>query len=500
MILLLATAFGAGGVTWVEPPEVVAGEVHGRIQVQDAVDPARLRLFAGEEDLGATVRLVERSGTTTLLAIDASGSFRRHYAGALDLLPPLADRIGPDDEVGLVAFGRQTRAWSPTHDPAVLRKNLAEARAEQAVQKETRLAAAMLEGIDRVVEARPREEGGLRRLVVFTDAGEESGVFSPDEVVEAARSRRVRVDIVAFARSSDPTYAEDLDRLVRIARATGGDVLEIHDDRVAPDAFASLWAAPSGLFDLSADLCGEVTPEIVVRGPGLLASPAVRPAGSPIACTVATRRPAALSQPRRSGPEPDPSSTRQTVRPASRAAGLLCLLATFATFFLLLGVAFWFARRNAAADVPMAPPAPPSPPLPTNPPAPAPVVQPPPQEPENPAFSMKLPETHLVVESGDLPAGTRWRFSGRILRVGANPEDNDVVVDLPQVSGAHARFELYPSGTVFVEDCGSSNGTWLGAERLTPGERVEVPSDTVIALSSQLTLVLRSKTYGQGTP
>jgi pSer/pThr/pTyr-binding forkhead associated (FHA) protein len=101
---------------------------------------------------------------------------------------------------------------------------------------------------------------------------------------------------------------------------------------------------------------------------------------------------------------------------------------------------------------------------------------------------MRLPERHLVVTAGEVPVGTRWRFSGRILRIGANPEDNDVVVDLAQVSGNHASFELFPSGAVFVEDLGSSNGTFVDGVRITPGERMEVPVNGRVALSNQLTV------------
>ncbi|MCB9667936.1 MAG: FHA domain-containing protein [Alphaproteobacteria bacterium] len=479
MVLWATVALAGRGAVWVDPPSVSDGVLAATVRLEEDVDPAALELLADDAVLAVTTRRAEDGGSTTLLAFDASGSFRGHYAKALGLATPLAARVDADHAMGLMVFGRQTHASPVTNDPAAFRAQLDAARAGEAVQKETRLAAALLDGLDRLVDARPSERGGLRRLVVFTDAGEESSVFSPDEVVKAAHDRHVRVDLVVFARSRDPSFAEDLDRLTRIARATGGRVLEVHDHQVDDEALLDLWARPSGLFALSAPVCGDRPPAVVVRGPAGVTTDVVPLAGPLVPCAKGAQRAAQTST------RPAPGSARAATKPASRAAGLLCLLATAATFVGLLGVALWLARRNAAPPAPPAPIAPPPP----DPPPPEPTPpEPPPEIDEKPVFSMRLPETHLVVVGGDLPRGTRWRFAGRILRVGANPEENDVVVDLPQVSGAHARFELFPSGAVFVEDLGSSNGTWVDGERLRPGARAEVARGAKVALSSQLTV------------
>jgi FHA domain len=56
----------------------------------------------------------------------------------------------------------------------------------------------------------------------------------------------------------------------------------------------------------------------------------------------------------------------------------------------------------------------------------------------------------------------------RVVRIGREP-DNDVVVDLPTVSGHHARLVWEgAAGEAVLEDLGSSNGTSLGA----PGQRI----------------------------
>ena len=106
-----------------------------------------------------------------------------------------------------------------------------------------------------------------------------------------------------------------------------------------------------------------------------------------------------------------------------------------------------------------------------------------------PELPRELPETHLIVASGEGLVGRRWRFTGRILRIGA-AADNDVVVELPQVSGQHAQFELFVSGDVYVSDLGSTNGTWHQGDRLPSGGRVQVRPGDRVALSRQLVLEL----------
>ena len=124
---------------------------------------------------------------------------------------------------------------------------------------------------------------------------------------------------------------------------------------------------------------------------------------------------------------------------------------------------------------------------------PSPPVLPPKPEPTSESvFPPELPETHLVKVGGKLAGSHRWRFSGRMLTVGAS-EDNDVVIDLPQISGHHAKFDLFPSGAVYVTDLASSNGTWVDGKRLTPHAREEVKPGQRVALSRQLIVEVQTK-------
>lgn len=90
----------------------------------------------------------------------------------------------------------------------------------------------------------------------------------------------------------------------------------------------------------------------------------------------------------------------------------------------------------------------------------------------------------LVVTEGPL-AGTELDLGSAPIMLGRAQECTLVLED-DYASGKHAR--LFPQGSRwFLEDLGSTNGTWLGEEQLTrastvePGERIRI-GKTVLEL------------------
>lgn len=83
------------------------------------------------------------------------------------------------------------------------------------------------------------------------------------------------------------------------------------------------------------------------------------------------------------------------------------------------------------------------------------------------------PPTHVVVTEGPL-AGTSLPLRGSGLLIGRNPECA-LVLDDDYASGRHCRIFPSESGWM-VEDLGSTNGTFLGRDRLTGPQPVQIGS------------------------
>jgi len=99
-------------------------------------------------------------------------------------------------------------------------------------------------------------------------------------------------------------------------------------------------------------------------------------------------------------------------------------------------------------------------------PAPAPVVAP-----KASRASVKRIPTTLTVTEGSL-AGTTLTLMDSGVLLGRNPECT-LVLDDDFASGRHARI-FRRDGSWFVEDLGSTNGTYLGSSKLTAPTPVEV--------------------------
>ncbi len=67
--------------------------------------------------------------------------------------------------------------------------------------------------------------------------------------------------------------------------------------------------------------------------------------------------------------------------------------------------------------------------------------------------------------------GTTILLDKSVMRIGRDPE-NEINIDHPQVSRHHARL-IWQNNQVFLEDVGSSNGTFVNRERLASQQRLK---------------------------
>src|SRR6187551_1288676 len=77
---------------------------------------------------------------------------------------------------------------------------------------------------------------------------------------------------------------------------------------------------------------------------------------------------------------------------------------------------------------------------------------------------MSLPETKLTITRPDGPTETRAFLPGAYV-IGRSP-DSDIHIETPLISRSHARLTINERECV-IEDLGSSNGTFVGGEKIT---------------------------------
>ncbi len=96
------------------------------------------------------------------------------------------------------------------------------------------------------------------------------------------------------------------------------------------------------------------------------------------------------------------------------------------------------------------------------------------------------PSVTLTMRKGPKP-GQQFTFIQDTVALGRR-DDNDVVIDDPQISRRHASLS-WEEGTFVLRDLGSANGTFLNAARITEphilreGDAISLGSDVVLSFS-----------------
>lgn len=74
----------------------------------------------------------------------------------------------------------------------------------------------------------------------------------------------------------------------------------------------------------------------------------------------------------------------------------------------------------------------------------------------------------------------------KLIKIGSAP-NNDIVINSQFVSAHHADLTLLDDGHILIEDKGSTNGTFIGAQhrKLTPGQEVQITRGSVVLLANE---------------
>jgi len=548
-------------------------------------DPSQFQALVGSG--GAQVfgvRSLSGDRSFSVLAFDQSGSFAPFWGQAFELARGYVEGLPTNrGVVSVVTFGLRLDEHGQASTPRAMVQLLDTAKTAGAKQPQTRLKAFIRDSVDKAARAQPLASGGLREVVVFTDAGEESSAYRIEDIARHARSLGARIHVVAFypASGGRASTSRRLDDMKRLAELSGGEYVQVDRVEEAKTRLTRLGGSIDRVLALDLSFCGlakapssfedTLTVQLVARSapvawtdpvpfrqsvggvalvdcvgrPGAPVVGPTTPTGSNTPTNTPTgsnpligstspsgsspsgdvntptgsnpligsaspsgsntlggvNTPTGSSSPSGSstfpgntGTQPGGSSTSSSSldgKPSSALWWVLAAILLFLGFIILIVVLL--TRRSAPppAQVQPAVVAPPAPP------PPAPVVAAPPPDPAPaPAPTtpwhdpfQTLPDTHLVVTKG---AGLQpfYRLHKSPFTVGGRKGEVDLHIELPQVSGLHATFQLFKLGAVYVIDNQSTNGTFVDGRRLAAGERVQVKPGQIVGISRHVELRL----------
>lgn len=516
LTLLLSAAWAGQGAEIIGTATPVDGVGRAQIVVTDigvrsslVADPPTATFAAVVGTGGARVTRTEWLPATnkpqaTVLAFDASGSFRPYWSGAFALGEAFADNLPTSGNiVDVVTFGTSlAHHGDPGGTTAEVQASLDAAERIGSDQRATRLKGFVHDAIAAAAQRQPSADGGARQVIVFTDGGDESDAYDVDALVDDARQRGVRVHVVAMHAQSR-TSPQRLDEIKRLAERTGGLYIQGDDTAAARAQIATLARAGQGTFWIDLAFCGatagaehstdQLSLEVQRGGQRVAFTDAVdfrqHNAGAALTACSAAPAPAPVPAPavgtdNVAVPEPaDTTSNSQWPWIAGLCAGL-SLLGLLGLLGLL---ALWRNRkRQEPDDEPVIAEAPPEEPAPEPTTDRAVAAAAPWRDPFD-----TLPERHLRLVRGGKGLESFYRVHCSPFVIGGDRSlSPELLIDLPQVSGRHCSLQVYKNGSVWVTDEHSTNGTFIDGRRLTAGERAPLQPGQRLGISRHVEMVL----------
>ncbi|MDD3516636.1 MAG: VWA domain-containing protein [Synergistaceae bacterium] len=473
--LLLVGALA--GAIWAEPNRLALEQVHREkeelvvvVDVRDGSDNALADL--ADEDVRATLggeplslRSLGRFDTVGesaayLFLVDVSKSLKKNQFDALrEGLADWVRGLGDDDRFGLIAFGESVRVLAELGSDK--KAFLDVLPTLTATDNWTNLNLALLRGLE--LGRRLDEDLPARRLiVVISDGIEDSlGGASKEEVLR--RFREASIPVYALGYTPSPLTEkkkEGLAHLGEMARSSGGDIVVVEGAKDFPEGYRKLrsriertWVARFDASALSAEGSRRLQfllqsgTKVLSDGTDLVPAPVVLPVDEKAKPSTAA------------SPEP-PASAEPSADGKSRWA-----LPLIGMGLLLLGtVAMAGRKRKAAAPTESVPP-------------PAKILT---------GGGWRL---RLTVVRGAQPLRSYELDLSDPVIVGRSASRANLVIegDLG-ISGAHLKIHEREKG-LYVEDLGSTNGTFLNGVALSGPYRLK-DSDLILLGGTELRVSL----------
>lgn len=187
-----------------------------------------------EDGAAQEIRLfrADTAPATVGLIVDSSGSVQGTQDEVARAAYALAEDIGPDDEVFLVAFNEHTFVYQPGSSPEQLR----EAVLRRPPMGMTAFYDALVVGLDAV----QRGTRDRKALLVLSDGGDNASARSFDDVIAAARRSSATIFTVDIY---DPYNRDRKPRVLRdIAELTGGQAYFVD----SADELEGIWRDVAG--------------------------------------------------------------------------------------------------------------------------------------------------------------------------------------------------------------------------------------------------------------
>jgi len=419
--------------------------------------------------------------TNVIICVDSSGSMKRVVPSMKTALQAAFAAPRPDLRVSVLSFGTtvSSQLLPVSNDPKELSHATSGIKAESGPDGKTLLYMAVVKAINRLRDD-PTVHSG--RLLVISDGKDEGSPISLDSLVKQAHERGFRIDSIGFGGLA-PQWSGSLKSL---SDATGGRYVLATTDVQLSDAIRDdFGTAPLPAFKVRFDYPasdveappGSAMLRYAAEGASAVNVSITMPIASPLASADHATGPSAESDAAALNSSATPSqpeswferfekwlagSSSIGIRVSTLTAACLALLA------VIVWVALLFRKKPEIKVEPLAVPTP----------SDRGPVRGPTQIGTNfPPPARGHPAAVLVGRSGDW-RGKRYPIEHAMTHIGSDEKCELALTGDDYVSRRHASIR-YESGTLYLSDHSSTNGTFLNGTRVTGTPSMLVPGDDV---------------------